>query len=524
MVVKIKEMPMDKNIFFREAMLLLLGKPRIETAMQDCLVYLKKYMPADRLALNIYDRSLKAIRVMAFATPQEALRPNTIYPLDKASQKDMESPDRPKNEKFNRLTQDPISGSLARKSGLFVNHSLLVVDLRPRKDLAGSLVLFAKKEDQYTDQHLNLFAMLKELFENILANVIRYDELNQVKELLYKDLDDLRRKLHRIPGGEVVGKDFGLKQVMELVTEVAPLGSPVLLLGETGVGKEVIANAIHNLSPRKGSPFFPVNCGAIPEGLIDSELFGHERGAFTGATLQKKGHFELAHKGTIFLDEVGELPPQAQVRMLRVLQEKEVQRVGGSARIHVDVRIIAASHQNLQEMIQDGHFRSDLWFRLHVFPIVIPPLRNRKEDIPALVTHFIEKKRRELNLPAPNELVPDTLETLVNYDWPGNVRELENVVERALILCKGRALRFNELIPKDDIKGKIEIQNPAQRFSSLDDFTAHYIRQILKETRGKIEGHGGAAEILKVKPGTLRHRMKKLKIPFRKKETLDAWH
>ncbi len=510
----------DKNAFFREAMLRLFEKPKIESAMQGCLLYLKNHMPADRLALNLFDNALRAIKVIAAATPQKAFRPNTVYPLDKSGQTEMERPDRPDSEIVNRMDLDPISNSNLRRSGLFMNHSIMALHLRIKENRIGSLVIFANGEDQYTQAHLELFTLLKEPFENILANVIRYDELNQIKELLHKDIDDLRRILHGFPEGELVGKDFGLKPVMNMVAEVAPLGSPVLVLGETGVGKEVVADAIHNLSPRKGGPFVPVNCGAIPEGLMDSELFGHERGAFTGATSQKKGYFELADRGTIFLDEVGEMPPQAQVRMLRVLEEKKILRVGGSERIDVDVRIIAASHQNLQEMIQNGGFRSDLWFRLHVFPIVIPPLKNRKEDIPALVTHFIEKKRKELNIPAPSEFAPGSLDTLVNYDWPGNVRELENVVERALILCRDRPLSFKELVRPENKKREIEAIDSAQPLISLDNHTARYIRHVLKATNGKIEGPGGAAQVLKVNPGTLRHRMKKLKIPFRKKEVM----
>jgi transcriptional regulator with PAS, ATPase and Fis domain len=302
---------------------------------------------------------------------------------------------------------------------------------------------------------------------------------------------------------------------MEMIKEVAPLDSPVLLMGETGVGKEVFANAIHSLSVRRDAPFIRINCGAIPETLIDSELFGHERGAFTGAIRQTRGCFERADKGTIFLDEVAELPLQAQVRMLRVLQEKEVVRVGGSEKIRVNIRIIAATHQNLQDMVKNGRFRSDLWFRLHVFPIMIPPLRDRKEDIPALIHHFIHKKARELQLKEIPSVSRGAMEPLLAYSWPGNVRELENVVERALILSRGGELAFNNiiLVGNDDNEPKsTTVSDPD--ILKLDDVVSKHIYRVLKMTRGKINGPGGAAEILDMNTGTLRHRMKKLGIPY----------
>ena len=215
--------------------------------------------------------------------------------------------------------------------------------------------------------------------------------------MLADDNRYLYDELRSVSGDEIIGSDFGLKTVMEMVRQVAPLDSPVLLLGETGTGKEVIANAIHYSSPRKDGPFIKVNCGAIPETLLDSELFGHEKGAFTGAISQKRGRFERADKGTIFLDEIGELPLQAQVRLLSVLQTREIERVGGTSPIPVDIRIISATHRDLEEMIASRRFREDLWFRLNVFPITIPPLRQRREDIPALLHHLMERKSRELS-------------------------------------------------------------------------------------------------------------------------------
>jgi transcriptional regulator with GAF, ATPase, and Fis domain len=300
---------------------------------------------------------------------------------------------------------------------------------------------------------------------------------------------------------------------------VAPLDSPVLLFGDTGTGKEIMANAIHYSSPRKDGPLIKVNCGAIPESLIDSELFGHEKGAFTGAISQKRGRFERADKGTIFLDEIGELPPQAQVRLLRVLQEKEIERVGGTISIPVDIRVISATNRNLQEMVASGRFREDLWFRLNVFPIMIPPLRQRREDIPALVHHFIDRKSKELKLARRPVLAPGALERLKAYDWPGNVRELENLIERALIQSRGGMLSF-EILSAPHGPANREMAPEAgrnQSVLSLDELNARHIREALDTADGKINGPGGAAQILGLHPNTLRSRMNKLGIPYGRK-------
>jgi transcriptional regulator with GAF, ATPase, and Fis domain len=318
-------------------------------------------------------------------------------------------------------------------------------------------------------------------------------------------------------GDEIVGGDFGLRETMEMVRQVAPLESPVLLSGETGVGKGVIANAIHYSSPRRKGPFITVNSGAIPETLIDSELFGHERGAFTGAIEQKRGRFERASHGTIFLDEVGELPPQAQIRMLRVLQEKEIERVGGSKAIPVDIRIIAATHRNLREMVRAGQFREDLWFRLNVFPIHVPPLRDRKEDIPSLLHHFLGKKSHELKLPAIPDLAPGALDRLLCYAWPGNVRELENVVERELILNRGAPLDFKTVSEGDDDAARAADAGEARQMLGLDAVSADHIRRVLKMSGGVVHGSRGAAALLGINPSTLRSRMKKLGISYGRK-------
>jgi transcriptional regulator with GAF, ATPase, and Fis domain len=321
----------------------------------------------------------------------------------------------------------------------------------------------------------------------------------------------------RFSGDEIIGAEYGLKEIMEMVRKVSPLDSPVTLLGETGVGKEVIANAIHATSSRNDGPLVTVNCGAIPENLLDSELFGHEKGAFTGAIAQKRGHFERADGGTIFLDEIGELPPPAQVRLLRVLQHKKIERVGGTKTISVDVRIIAATHRDLEGLVKIGAFREDLWFRINVFPIVIPPLRDRKEDIPALVHHFIEKKSKELKI-YPSPSVPiEEIDHLKAYHWPGNVRELENLVERELIHNRGKGstgrLQFEHL-ELSNKTGLVERPDDGELLT-LDQAMSRHILQALKVSHGRINGPTGAARLLGINPNTLRNRMIKLGIPYK---------
>ncbi|MCP3954439.1 MAG: PAS domain-containing protein [Desulfobacterales bacterium] len=340
----------------------------------------------------------------------------------------------------------------------------------------------------------------------------------EAAEIKIEDNRFLQRELHRLSGDKIIGAEFGLKDVMENANIASSVESPVLLLGETGVGKDIIANYIHYASSRYQESFITVNCGAIPDALIDSELFGHEKGAFTGALSQKRGRFERADKGTIFLDEIGELPLSAQVRLLRVLQSREIERVGGVKTIPLNIRIIAATNRNLEEMVKEKMFREDLWFRLNVFPLLIPPLRLRVEDIPALVQHFIELKAKELKLRDAPDLASGAIDTLMVYDWPGNVRELENVIERAMILHRGTPLRFDDLGPSHVAPVNTAAGAPPDEPLELDALVKLHIQHVLKLTGGKIHGPGGAGEVLGVNPDTLRYRMKKLDIPFRKKK------
>ncbi|MBW1800751.1 MAG: sigma-54-dependent Fis family transcriptional regulator [Deltaproteobacteria bacterium] len=506
-------MVFDENEFFRQATLRICSNLDFEKAMQECLFYLRAFMPADMLHLTIYDRGLAALKTIAVATPAEARRVNIVISLDDENLRFVDG-----QESHTAFIIDPVEGkslgkAMARVEGIWRDHSVMVMHLALKEARPGNLILYAKGLDRFSEEHLRLFSILNEPFAIALTNALRYDELNQLKDIMADDIQYLHRKLQRSEGEMIIGEDFGLKKVLDMVRGVAPLDSPVLLQGETGAGKEIIAGAIHSLSKRKNRPFIQVNCGAIPDTLIDSELFGHEKGAFTGAIAQKRGCFERAEGGTIFLDEVAELPLQAQVRMLRVLQDKTFTRVGGTSQIKVDIRIIAATHQDIHDMVKKGLFRSDLWFRLNVFTILIPPLRERKEDIPALVNYFIEKKAKELGIPGPPKLAPGAMSALQAYSWPGNVRELENVVERALILQRDGPITFNDIVSPEADTDKDTSKNRKSEFLTLDRVTWMHIREALRMTDGKIHGPGGTAELLGINPSTLRHRMRKLGIP-----------
>jgi len=349
-----------------------------------------------------------------------------------------------------------------------------------------------------------------------MSNALKYREIKQFSKDVETENKELYQELMNASGRRIVGAESGLKAVMTLVKKVSPTNSPVILFGETGVGKDVIANAIHLFSNKKAGPVIKVNCGAIPKDLIDSELFGHEKGAFTGALAQKRGKFERANGGTLFLDEVGELSLDAQIRLLRAIQFKEIERVGGTLTVNIDVRIIAATHRNLEDLIVSGRFREDLYYRLNVFPIHIPPLRERKEDIPALVHYFMEKKARDLNVHSRPKLSIHAMDQLVNYDWPGNVRELSNIIERSLILNRNGPLSYDHLktsgraVPPQSGDKTMK----GHEIIPLNEMIARHIQNALIKTSGRIEGPKGAATLLDLHPNTLRSKIKKLNIKF----------
>ncbi len=525
----------DKNDFFRQVTLALCSSLDINTALHRCMLYLRSLFPVDTLMFGISDPEACTISHVAAANAAgplpEVCRTITLPPevarLLASSIYDSD-----------RLVPDTQLDPLTRAVAPYVKNrgcSEIILPLRIRDDRIGYMVMQAKGLDLYGAGQMELMASVREPLTIAMVNALRHQEVVALKDRLEEDNRYLQKELAHHSHSTIIGAESGLRNTMEIVHQVAPLNSTVLLLGETGVGKEVVANAIHRLSPRREGPFIKVNCGAIPETLIDSELFGHEKGAFSGAVFQKRGRFERAHGGTIFLDEVGELPPAAQIRLLRVLQNKEIERVGGTRSIHVDIRVIAATHRNLEKMISEREFREDLWFRINTFPIIIPPLRHRKEDIPLLLQHFVARKAEELGFRSPPTIAQGALETLTTYPWPGNVRELENVVERALIQNKGRALTLDAftlsqhpngpLRALDDACGcvfpclawRAEKPSPLRLGPTslrLDDVLYKHIKEVLELTGGKVHGSDGAAEQLGINPSTLRHKMNKLGIAY----------
>ncbi|HKR30712.1 MAG TPA: sigma 54-interacting transcriptional regulator, partial [Terriglobales bacterium] len=308
---------------------------------------------------------------------------------------------------------------------------------------------------------------------------------------------------------QIVGRSAALRRVLREVEVVAPTDSSVLIQGETGTGKELIAQAVHNRSGRRDRPFIKVNCAAIPSGLLESELFGHEKGAFTGAIMRRPGRFELADNGSLFLDEVGDIPLELQPKLLRVLQEREFERLGSTRTQQVDVRVIAATHRDLKQMVAERTFRSDLYYRLHVFPLTVPPLRDRREDIPFIVGHFVEKYSQRMNRHI-ETISPRTMEGLKDYAWPGNVRELQNFIERAVILSPGTLLRapLHELTQET-------VQSSQTDLSTLEEMEREHVLRALKESNWVTGGPRGAAAKLGMRRTTLAYRIRKLGILVR---------
>jgi len=512
-------MKLNENEFFRQATLRICSSLDIEKALFNYLQYIRLFMPASMMSLGLFEPATGVLRQLAMVdhAGSKITLPPTQLPMEAikeieadAGSRDVWVIDRGAKPSILKILRPYIDLS---------NHSALAMNLAVEDKRLGTFAILAEGKSRFTKAHIHMVSLLREPFAIAMSNALRYEEVVKLKDIVDAENRELNRELRHFSGDDIVGAEYGLKATMEMVRQVAPLNSPVLLFGETGVGKEVVANAIHYTSSSRGGPFIKVNCGAIPENLLDSELFGHERGAFTGAIAQKRGRFERADKGSIFLDEIGELPPQAQVRLLRVLQHKEIERVGGTKSIPVDVRIIAATHRSMEEMVRSGAFREDLWFRLDVFPIMIPPLRHRKEDIPALVHYFVQRKSRDLKIYPPPAVSAEDVERLKAYHWPGNIRELENLIERELIHKRGKEkngrLTFGHFdVPKktDDL-GMPHDGDRSMLF--LNEAMSRHIRQALQISNGKISGAGGAAQLLGTNPNTLRSRMRKLGISFK---------
>jgi len=379
-----------------------------------------------------------------------------------------------------------------------------------RHPVLGILGLVRRENNPFSQDEVDFLTQVSNQIGIAVENALAYQEIRELKQKLDQEKVYVQDEMCEIDESnfeEIVGKSPALCRVLAQVETVASTDSTVLIYGETGTGKELIARAIHNLSPRHSNAFVKLNCAAIPTGLLESELFGHEKGAFTGAIAQRIGRFELANRGTVFLDEVGEIPLELQTKLLRVLQEREFERLGSTRTIRTDARLIAATNRDLSAMVEEQSFRSDLFYRLNVFPIRVPALRERQEDIPLLVRHFVQHFAQRMNRVI--ETIPaETMNALVRYPWPGNIRELQNLIERAVILSTGPVLR----VPLQDLPNHPAVGSVAAKPQTMEEAERAHILAALKETKWVIAGPNGAAARLGMNRSTVQFRMKKLGI------------
>jgi formate hydrogenlyase transcriptional activator len=408
-------------------------------------------------------------------------------------------------------TVDPLAAAEGVKS-------MCHLPLIGRERVLGVLSLSRDRESAFGEEDGGFLGQVANQIALAVENAIAYGEIASLKDKLVQEVvylqDEIRTELKF---EEIVGKSDVLRRVLEELETVAPTDSTVLIYGETGTGKELIARAIHNLSSRNSNAFVKLNCAAIPTGLLESELFGHEKGAFTGAIAQRVGRFELANRGTVFLDEVGEIPLELQPKLLRVLQEREFERLGSTRTLRTDARLIAATNRDLTAMVEEQKFRSDLYYRLNVFPVRVPPLRERREDIPLLVRHFVQQFSRRMNRSI--ETIPsETMSALVRYDWPGNIRELQNVIERAVIVSNGPVLK----VPLDDLRTRVASaeavngggmsEDTGSMRGMLEEAERKQILAALKQSKWVVAGPKGAAALLGMKRSTLQAHMQRLGI------------
>jgi transcriptional regulator with GAF, ATPase, and Fis domain len=497
----------------------------IGESIESAVPLLRRQMPLAVLSIRRLDDEHRTIRTVAAWPASSRENADAEVELSRAD--------------FRRLQRWVQEGAVLQKSAdgkgsrgiaALLRHAegdedYLVAALKGEHGSHGVMFAVARRGEKFSREHVSLIAAVQEPMAVALDNDARLHELAALREAAEAEKQSLLRRLGRSDAGEtIVGDSSGLAQVMQRVDLVSRSEVPVLILGETGTGKELVSRAIHIRSNRHEGPFLRVNCGAIPRELIDSQLFGHEQGAFTGANETRQGWFERADQGTLFLDEIGELPLDAQVRFLRVLQDGFVERVGGTKPIRVDVRVVAATHRDLANMVQEGGFREDLWYRIAVFPILLPPLRERSEDIPALSRHFAKRAAIRFGL-APVEPTAADIELLQTYEWPGNIRELGAVIDRAAILGNGDSLELAAALGVATPRGPYRTQvdssiNPSAaaprsgKVVPINDAMRAHIETALHATRGRVEGPGGAAKLLGINPHTLRARMRKLKIDW----------
>lgn len=487
---------------------------------------LERVIHHDYTSLALFDPASRTLRIYAFYFPsnQNIFKPDTIVPLENTPAGRAIATGQPRIARGAELDHYPSEVvSILRAEGL---QAICCVPLIHRDRTFGTLNLASRRLDAFTPADVELLQPVGAQIAIAVENALAFKEIDALKDKLAVEKLYLEEEIRsEINFEEIVGESTALKRALGQVELAAPAATTVLLLGETGTGKELFARAIHNLSPRRDRTFVKINCAAIPSGLLESELFGHEKGAFTGAINQKIGRFELADRGTLFLDEVADIPLELQPKLLRVLQEQEFERLGGTRTQRVDVRVVAATNLDLSKLVAQRSFRNDLYYRLNVFPIQIPALRERHEDIPLLVRYFVQRFSRSLNKEV--QYIPaDAMEALERYSWPGNVRELENLIERAVLLSPGKELRIPLSELKDDsglaaasgadasspFTSQASPSSLSSSISTLEEAERQHILRALKQTQWRIAGPKGAATLLGMKRTTLQARMRKLGI------------
>ncbi|HKV35359.1 MAG TPA: sigma 54-interacting transcriptional regulator [Pyrinomonadaceae bacterium] len=474
---------------------------------------LKKVIPHDVAALALYDEPAKVLRVHSLNTPwsdDSFTEEGFLMSLDDSPAGRAAITRQPVN--IDRLDQSEFTSPVMAQAVAAGLKSGCNTPLISHDRVVAVMALASKQEAAFSQADVKLFTHIAGQLAIAVENSLTYHELASLKNKLVREKLYLEEEIQtEYNFEEIIGQSAALKKILQQVATVAPTDSAVLLCGETGTGKELIARAIHNMSKRRERTLVKLNCAAIPTGLLESELFGHEKGAFTGAIAQRIGRFELANKGTLLLDEVGEIPLDLQPKLLRVLQEQEFERLGSSRTIKTDARLIAATNVNLPEMVAEKKFRSDLFYRLNVFPITIPPLRERIDDIPLLIGYFARKHALRMNKRI-DKIPKAVVDALCAYPWPGNVRELENFMERSVILSSGDELQapLAELTMASSSAPAAAPESKAAL--ALEEVERRHIIEVLEQTRGMVGGKGGAAEILGLPSSTLRNRMKKLGI------------
>ncbi len=467
-------------------------------------VCLRRVVPHDAAGLALYDQSISKLRLTAMDFPEH----EDVFIEDEVVELDGTDAGRAFTTRLPVISSSATaSDSVWKRSGL---KSGAKVPLISHDRVLGILGVGRLSEDSFTQEDVDLLTAVGEQVAIAVENALAYQKIDALKNKLQEEKLYLQEEIRsEYNFEEIIGTSQALKRALGDVQTVAPTDSTVLIFGETGTGKELIARALHNLSGRREHPLVKVNCAAIPTGLLESEMFGHERGAFTGAINQRKGRFELAHRGTIFLDEVEEIPLELQPKLLRVLQEQEFERLGSGKTIRVDVRVLAATNADLAQMVAEKKFRSDLYYRLNVFPITLPPLRERAEDISLLVHFFAQKFAQQMKKPI-KTIPTETITRLSSYGWPGNIRELQNLIERAVILSRGSALE----VPLTELKrpGNGDLVNQLQGPTMLEEVEREHILKVLRETGWVIGGPAGAATRLGLNRTTLNNRMRKLGI------------